>query len=107
MFFLTQPYVHGFGCQREAGFFQNCLMYPLGKKEDMFSACKEKMSKNKHTKRTLSTNKNPQTSLVLNHQPKSTQRGFMAPASYVAEGCLIWHHWERSPLVLWRLDVPG
>ena len=30
---------------REYGFFQNCLMYTLGKKEDMFSACTEKISK--------------------------------------------------------------
>jgi hypothetical protein len=30
----------------------------------------------------------------------------MAPAGYVAEDCLIWHHCEGSPLVLWRLDSP-
>ena len=23
---------------------------------------------------------------------------------YVAEDCLIWHKWEWSPLVLWKLD---
>jgi hypothetical protein len=31
----------------------------------------------------------------------------MAPAGFVAEDGLIWHHWEGSPLVLWRLDDPG
>jgi hypothetical protein len=30
----------------------------------------------------------------------------MVPAGYVAEDGLIWHHWEGSPLVLWRLDDP-
>ena len=25
---------------------------------------------------------------------------------YVAEDGLIWHHWEGSPFVLWRLDDP-
>jgi hypothetical protein len=30
----------------------------------------------------------------------------MAPNKYVAEYCLIWHQWEGSHLVLWRLDVP-
>ena len=30
--------------------------------------------------------------------------GPMAPAGYVVEDCLIWYHWEGSPLVLWRLD---
>jgi hypothetical protein len=29
----------------------------------------------------------------------------MAPA-HVAEDCLVWHHWEGSPLFLWRLDDP-
>jgi hypothetical protein len=28
-------------------------------------------------------------------------------AGYVAEDCLIWHQWEGSPLVLWRLDNLG
>jgi hypothetical protein len=31
----------------------------------------------------------------------------MAPAGYVAEDCHIGHHWEGSPLILWRLDNPG
>jgi len=31
----------------------------------------------------------------------------MAPDGYVAENCLIWHHWEGSPLVLMRLDDTG
>jgi hypothetical protein len=31
----------------------------------------------------------------------------MAPAAYVAEDCLIDHHWEGSSLVLWRLHDPG
>ena len=26
---------------------------------------------------------------------------------YVAEDWLIWHHWEGSPLILWRLDDLG
>jgi hypothetical protein len=30
----------------------------------------------------------------------------MAPATYVAEDYLIWHHWEGRSLVLWRLDAP-
>ena len=31
----------------------------------------------------------------------------MAPSGYVAEECLIWHHWEGSPLVLWKFDDPA
>jgi hypothetical protein len=31
----------------------------------------------------------------------------MAPATYVAEDCLIWHHWDRRSLILWRLDAPA
>jgi hypothetical protein len=31
----------------------------------------------------------------------------MAPAEYVVEDCLIFHHLEGSPLVLGRLDDPG
>jgi hypothetical protein len=38
---------------------------------------------------------------------KGTQRKPMAPAGYVAEACLIWHHWEVSPFALLRLDDPG
>jgi hypothetical protein len=30
----------------------------------------------------------------------------MVPAAYVAEDGLIGHHWEGSPLVLWRLNDP-
>jgi hypothetical protein len=30
----------------------------------------------------------------------------MGPAAYAAEDGLIWHHWEGSPLVLWRLIDP-
>jgi hypothetical protein len=30
----------------------------------------------------------------------------MAPATYVAENCLIWHQWEVRHLVTWRLDAP-
>jgi hypothetical protein len=30
----------------------------------------------------------------------------MAPTTYVAENCLIWHPWEGMHLVLWRLDAP-
>ena len=30
----------------------------------------------------------------------------MAPPGFVAEDCLIWHYWEGSPLVLWRLNDP-
>jgi hypothetical protein len=29
--------------------------------------------------------------------------GSLAPATYVAEDCLIWHHWKRRRLILWRL----
>ena len=31
--------------------------------------------------------------------------GPLAPATDVAEDCLIWHHWERRDLVLWRLTA--
>jgi hypothetical protein len=55
---------------------------------------------------TVSTNKIPQNSQGLNHQPKSIQCISMASAGYVAEDCLIWHHWEESPLVLLRVDDP-
>jgi hypothetical protein len=34
-------------------------------------------------------------------------RGFMAPATYVPENCLIWHQWKGRCFVLWRLVVPG
>ena len=27
----------------------------------------------------------------------------MAPAAYIAEDGLVWHQWEETPLVLWRL----
>ena len=30
--------------------------------------------------------------------------GPIAPVGYVAEDGLIWHQWEKSPLVLWKLD---
>jgi hypothetical protein len=30
----------------------------------------------------------------------------MAPTTYVAEDCLIYHQWEGIHLVLWRLDAP-
>ena len=30
----------------------------------------------------------------------------MAPATCIAEDCLIWHQWEGRCLVLWRLDDP-
>jgi hypothetical protein len=33
--------------------------------------------------------------------------GSMAPATYVADDCLIWHQWEGMHLVLWRLDAPA
>jgi hypothetical protein len=39
--------------------------------------------------------------------PKNTFRGSMAPAAYVAEECLIGHHWEGYHLVPWRLNDPG
>jgi hypothetical protein len=53
---------------------------------------------------TISANQNLQSSQGLNHQPKSKQGVPMAPAGYVAEDYIICHHWEGSPLVLWRLD---
>jgi hypothetical protein len=31
----------------------------------------------------------------------------MAPTTYVAEECLIWHQWEGRHFVLWRLDAPA
>jgi hypothetical protein len=30
----------------------------------------------------------------------------MAPATYVAEDCLILHQWEQRLLVMWSLDAP-
>ena len=33
--------------------------------------------------------------------------GHRTPAAYIAEDGLIRHHWEGSPLVLWRLPVKG
>ena len=30
----------------------------------------------------------------------------MAPPTYVAKDCRIWHHWEGSHLVLWWVDPP-
>jgi hypothetical protein len=56
---------------------------------------------------TIPTNQTPQSSQGLNHQPKSTQGVPMAPAGYVTEEYLIWHHWEGSPLVLWSFDTPA
>ena len=32
--------------------------------------------------------------------------GSMAPATYVAEYCLIWHQWEGRTFILGRLDAP-
>jgi len=55
---------------------------------------------------TISTNRTLQNSQGLNHQPKSTHEGPMAPAAYVAEDGLFRHQWEERPLVLWRLDAP-
>jgi len=55
----------------------------------------------------LSTNQNPQSSQGLNYQPIVHMGGPMALAEYVAEDCLIWHHWKRCPLVLPRLDDPA
>ena len=43
----------------------------------------------------------------LYNQSKSTQGVPVVPAAYVAEDCLIRHHWEGRPLVLWILDDPG
>jgi hypothetical protein len=40
---------------------------------------------------TKSTNQTPQSFQQLNHQPKSTHEGPMAPAAYIVEGGLIWH----------------
>ena len=56
---------------------------------------------------TISTNKTLQSFPRLNYQPKSTEGVPMVATGYVAEDCLIWHHWEGSPLVLWKLDDPG
>jgi hypothetical protein len=30
----------------------------------------------------------------------------VAPATYVAEDCLVWPQWEGMYLFLWRLDAP-
>jgi hypothetical protein len=55
----------------------------------------------------ISTNQNLQSSQGLNHQPKSTHGLPIVTSGYVAENCLISHHWKGSPLFLWRLNDPG
>ena len=55
---------------------------------------------------TISTNQASQSSQELNYQPNSTQGIPTASAVYVAEDCLICHHWEGSPLFLWSLYDP-
>jgi hypothetical protein len=52
----------------------------------------------------ISTNQIPQSFQgKKKHQPKSTQLVPTAPAGYVAEEYLIWHHWDGNFLVLWML----
>jgi hypothetical protein len=55
--------------------------------------------------RTTSTNQTLQSSQGLNHQPKRTMEGPIAPTAYVAKDGLIWHQWEMRLLILWRLDA--
>jgi hypothetical protein len=53
-------------------------------------------------------NRPPQSSQRLNHQPKIQRvhmEGPMAPAEYVAEDYHIWHQWDGSSLVLWKLSM--
>jgi hypothetical protein len=52
------------------------------------------------------TNGTPPELPEQNHQPKMVD-GSMAPATYIAGNCLIWHQWEVKPLVLWKLDAPA
>jgi hypothetical protein len=53
---------------------------------------------------TISTPCTPQSSQGLNHQ--LYMDGSVVPAAYITEDCIIWHQWERRPLVLWRLVAP-
>ena len=39
------------------------------------------------------------------NQPEHMERT-MGTAAYAPEDYLIWHQWEGSPLVLWRVDDP-
>jgi hypothetical protein len=55
---------------------------------------------------TVSTNCAPQNSQGLNPQPKSILSLPMAPTTYVAEDCFIWHQWKGRPSVLCRLVAP-
>ena len=61
-------------------------------------------------RKTILNNHTAQSSKGLIHEPKSTQGvgvGFIAPGGYVAQICLICHHGQESPMVLWRLSDPG
>ena len=49
---------------------------------------------------------NPWSSWGLDHQPKGTHGGTMAPAEYVAEDDLVGHLWKEQPLGLREFDAP-
>jgi hypothetical protein len=57
-------------------------------------------------RKTESINQIPQSSQGLNHEPKSIHGLIHGSTTYVAEDCLMWHQWEGTHLVLWRLDAP-
>ena len=54
----------------------------------------------------ISSNQTAQSSEGLNHQPKNIHGGTHSSSWICLEECLICHHWEGSPLDLWRLDDP-
>jgi hypothetical protein len=59
---------------------------------------------------TISTNQTPSPKLPGTKPPTKeyTWRWRpMALAAYVTEDGLIWHQWERRPLVMWRLNGPA
>ena len=47
----------------------------------------------------------PQSSEELNHQPKNTHGGTMAPAVLVAEDGIIWQQWDLGPKELGPMKV--
>jgi hypothetical protein len=60
-------------------------------------------------RRITSTNQThpPKSFQGLNHQPKSIHGGTHSSSCICSGGWPYLNQWERSPLVLWRLDDPG
>ena len=55
---------------------------------------------------TVSTGQNPWSCWGLDPQPKVDMERPMAPATYMAEGGLVGHQWEKWPLGLRVFDAP-